>query len=368
MDHSREQIDVTVIVAVYNAAHSIVTALKSALAQEGVNLEVLVVDDASTDATVEIVENLARREPRIRLIRSVERSGPGPARNLALAQAKGDWVAVLDADDKYQAGRLSALLAVARDQKADMVADNLWLVDSSSGRAFDLMLPEKHIKAPRIVSPVDFVRNNQPINVKRKYGLLKPIIRRELIDRHTIRYNEETPYGSDFLLYVDCLAEGAKFVLVPEAYYYYELSRSQMTRSISTGQAEAFLEHCDQLLHRDNVKRTPGLVEALRNRSQQLRSDLVYLRFVTALKKRRPFAAIGVLASRPDLAWYIARHVGRSAVLRARQWSASLLVDRSGDGVTGRRRPRSTKQRQRPVHPTFDKETEGRWSKLQRPV
>ncbi|MCZ6893137.1 MAG: glycosyltransferase family 2 protein [Gammaproteobacteria bacterium] len=324
------QIGVTIIVAAFNAEDSIIEALQSALAQSDVEVEVLVVDDASTDGGANLVEKLAQSEPRVRLTRSDKRRGPGHARNLALDQANGQWIAVLDADDRFQADRLTSLLAVARDWDADMVADNLWFVDSSSGRPFDLMLHSKHISAPQVISTEAFVRNNQPINIKRKYGLLKPIIRRDFLNRHGIRYNLETFYGEDFLFYIECLVRGAKFVLVPEAYYFYELSRTSMTRTRSVRHAEIFLEQCNILMHREDIRSSPGLMRALTDRSEQLRSDLIYLRFITALKNRRPVEAFRVISSRPDLALFFALHIVRSVTLRCSQCSARIIHRNSG--------------------------------------
>lgn len=315
-------------------------AVKSALAQKDVSLEVLVVDDVSTDTTPAVVESFARSDPRVRLIRAEKRGGCGAARNIAIDQAKGDWVAILDADDWYREDRLSLLLNAARDWDADMVADNVWLVDDATRRPFDTMLSREHINAPRQISAEAFVQNSQPKNVKRKYGLLKPIIRRELLDRHAIRYNEETPYGEDFLLCIECLVRGAKFVLLPEAYYFYELSGKQMTRKTTVAQAESFLEHCDALLHREDIRSTPGLATALTERSAQLRADFVYMRFKAAIKSGRLFEAASIILSSPDRAAYIVRHINRSAMLRLRQWWAGK-ANRAADQAATALSPKS---------------------------
>lgn len=323
------QIAVTVVVAAYNAENTIAASLRSALDDNDVALEVIVVDDASIDGTARVVESLAQSDTRLRLIRAGKNGGPGAARNIAIDQAKGEWIAILDADDRFHSDRLSTLLAVAREWQADMVADNLWLVDGSSGRPFDLMLRAENINSPKEVSAEEFVRNNQPINVKRKYGLLKPIIRRDLLDRHAIRYEEGAPYGEDILFYVECLARGAKFVLVPEAYYFYELSRAQMTRTGSVSKAEAFITYCDRLSKRDDIQAVPGLARALGDWTEQLRANLAYLRFRRAFTDGRPIEAFGVLASRPDLLSYFALHIRRAAVLRLRQFFGGLGARRA---------------------------------------
>jgi glycosyltransferase involved in cell wall biosynthesis len=90
---------VSVIMPVYNSEETLRTALDSVLSQTWTNLEVLVVDDCSSDGTVPIVEEYARRDSRVRLIRAETNGGPYVARNLALRIAGGDFVTCHDADD-----------------------------------------------------------------------------------------------------------------------------------------------------------------------------------------------------------------------------------------------------------------------------
>lgn len=91
---------VSVIIPTYNRAGMVPLAIESALAQEYPDLEVLVVDDGSTDATADVV----RRFP-VRYVRQANR-GIASARNRGLHLATGDLVAFLDSDDLYLAGRL----------------------------------------------------------------------------------------------------------------------------------------------------------------------------------------------------------------------------------------------------------------------
>lgn len=90
---------VSVIMPVYNAEDVIRTALDSVLSQTWTNLEVLIVDDRSIDATVDIAEGYARTDPRVRLIRTGSNEGTYMARNLGLAAATGNLVTCHDADD-----------------------------------------------------------------------------------------------------------------------------------------------------------------------------------------------------------------------------------------------------------------------------
>ena len=90
---------VTVIVPAHNAAHFLATSVSSLRQQSWRNLEILIVDDASTDQTVEVAQSLAREDERIRFLQSPRNGGPYAARNLGLRVARGTYVTVQDADD-----------------------------------------------------------------------------------------------------------------------------------------------------------------------------------------------------------------------------------------------------------------------------
>lgn len=95
---------VSVIMPAYNAQAYIAQALASVLTQDYANLELLVVDDGSTDGTA---QHPALQDPRIRILQQAN-AGPAAARNLGLAQARGDLIAFIDADDLWLPGKLTA--------------------------------------------------------------------------------------------------------------------------------------------------------------------------------------------------------------------------------------------------------------------
>ena len=89
---------VSIVIPLYNKAPYIERALHSIRAQTLSDFEVIVVDDGSTDDGASIVA--AYSDPRVRLIRQ-SNAGPGPARNAGIAEAKGEFIAFLDADDEW---------------------------------------------------------------------------------------------------------------------------------------------------------------------------------------------------------------------------------------------------------------------------
>ncbi|NDH65996.1 MAG: glycosyltransferase family 2 protein, partial [Microbacteriaceae bacterium] len=96
---SNESPLVSVILPAFNSEKWISTAIQSLLAQTWTALEVLVVDDCSTDSTYAIAKSFEALDQRVRVMRAKTNSGPYHCRNIALKQAKGDYVTVHDADD-----------------------------------------------------------------------------------------------------------------------------------------------------------------------------------------------------------------------------------------------------------------------------
>jgi glycosyltransferase involved in cell wall biosynthesis len=102
--------DVTVVVPTRDRCRFLKRAITSALAQTGVHLEVLVVDDASTDSTNEIMSRLA--DPRVRYVKRTVSEGVSAARNTGVSEAKGRWIAFLDDDDVWSPDKLARQVGV----------------------------------------------------------------------------------------------------------------------------------------------------------------------------------------------------------------------------------------------------------------
>ena len=105
----------SILIPTWNAEATVERALDSVLAEQAIPLEVVVVDDASTDGTADFVGAIAERDPRVVLVRLRANGGVSAARNRGLATVRGEWVAFLDADDLLLPGALDALMAPTRD-------------------------------------------------------------------------------------------------------------------------------------------------------------------------------------------------------------------------------------------------------------
>src|SRR5262249_52798595 len=101
---------VTVVIPCFNAARVLPSAVESVLAQSSVGVEIVLVDDCSTDETPEVARSLAQAHSNVTVLAHAVNAGPGPARNTGLRRARSEFVCFLDADDAYIPGFFSAAL------------------------------------------------------------------------------------------------------------------------------------------------------------------------------------------------------------------------------------------------------------------
>jgi glycosyltransferase involved in cell wall biosynthesis len=100
---------VSVYIPTRNRVDLLAAAVRSVLAQQFTDLELIVVDDASTDGTVLFLESITREDRRVRALRNESPRGAPASRNKAITQATGDFITGLDDDDTFEPQRLSAL-------------------------------------------------------------------------------------------------------------------------------------------------------------------------------------------------------------------------------------------------------------------
>ncbi|GGE39562.1 glycosyltransferase family 2 protein [Actibacterium pelagium] len=217
---------VSVLIPVFNGEASIVKALSCVTEQSLESLEVIVVDDASTDGTSHLVEREALKDQRIKLIRLEENVGPGSARAAGLRVASGKWISILDADDWIAPTRLETLVNEAEANGLDAIADNLALVDPGLGTVVGTAFPL--VAEDKVDITIDsFLRNSLP-GAKVNLGWMQPVVRSEFLAQHKISW-PSLRHAEDMVFQARMLIAGARFSLKGEALYHYTQRRG--TRS-----------------------------------------------------------------------------------------------------------------------------------------
>jgi succinoglycan biosynthesis protein ExoO len=279
-------------------------------------LEVIVVDDASSDGTPEVVNALIASDTRVRLIRLAQNGGPGAARNAAFAAARGDWIAVLDADDAYVPSRLQALVTVGGAFAADIVADNIALYDGQARQVVSMGVSS--VASTHVVSRHDYVRRCRGNRDDVDWGLLHPMFRRTFICGHALKYPEDLRHGEDFVFMLWALLAGGKFVFTPEMGYLYTqrwgtvsnassgMSRTQVDFKTMSGHTLLLME--DRRVRADRI-----MHDLLRRRYRALRAIDVRHRMPAHLRER-DLMNVAKLLAYDRQAWLIlAKTIGAKA-------------------------------------------------------
>jgi succinoglycan biosynthesis protein ExoO len=227
------QPEVTVTVPVYNRAEFIGRALESVQRQSMDDWEVVVVDNASTDSTLQVARSIASSDSRIKVLANETNLGIAASRNRALANATGRYVTPLDSDDWFDAHRLERLVAAARAHNAEVICDDVQIVvddDDEPLTTLSAICDEPignalEIDMAGVLSRLGFERDGLTI------GLTKPMIDRQFLVDHSIHYDASLVVGEDYWFVADCVAAGAKLVVIPDAMYYYRIHSKQTTKT-----------------------------------------------------------------------------------------------------------------------------------------
>ena len=209
----------TVVIAAFHAAGTVGRSVSSALRQTDIETEAVVVDDASCDTTAKVAE-----EAGARVFRLASNGGPSAARNRALAEAQGLWIAVLDADDTMRPGRLRDMVDLGMRMEADIVLGNFQRSDENDNFLEDTpFLYGPTFERPCVWTLEDYLAGNQLVPGSRPLGYLKPLFRKEFLETTGLRYDLSLRNGEDFHLILASLSAVVRVVYSTATYYLYTI-------------------------------------------------------------------------------------------------------------------------------------------------
>lgn len=297
---------VSVIMANYNGEPFLAGAMQAVLRQTLGALELIVVDDNSTDASSALAQTIARADTRVRVLASRERLGPAGARNRALAIAEGVWIAVVDSDDLLHCERLGALLAEAETERCDIIADNQVLFDAEMRRPLGVLLDGPLGRRGGWIDARSYVRANT-FGVKGpSLGVLKPLIKREALERHRLRYDERLSIAEDYDLIIRALQAGLRYRVSPFIGYYYRKHPASISHRLSRPALDAMAanaaEHCATAQSSEEYR-------AHLRRARSIADARHFLDIIEAIKTGRAPRALASLIARPGAGVFLAQAV-----------------------------------------------------------
>lgn len=229
---------VSVVVPMYNSARYIKSCLVSVLNQTLKNLEVICVDDASTDDTVKIVSELAVKDRRIKLCKHNRNSGgPSEPRNTGIRLSRGKYIAFLDSDDMYTKSALEELVSVAEKWRADVVHTEKVYVPENN--AVDVKNGIKLIPFSResggfcekpFLETDKIAERVQMFHKSRFFGWVQnKLYRRDFLVGKNIFF-DKLIISEDLVFYFKVLCTAPRIVRVPNIFYIYRNNPESRTR------------------------------------------------------------------------------------------------------------------------------------------
>ncbi|MEJ8476539.1 glycosyltransferase family 2 protein [Roseibium algae] len=288
---------VSAIIPCYNTRDCVVTAVESALNQAGHPIEVIVVDDGSSDDSADVVERAFSNDSRVCVIRLPNNQGPSAARNAGFEAAQGEWIGLLDSDDIWRPNRVSTLLQHEAD--ADFIADNLMGFDAIANVETGAVYEEL---SNRWLNLTDFITPSAPD--RHDFGYLQPLIRRSFLIEHAIRYRVDVRAGEDLLLNLSILAKGGRAYYVNEPLYVYAtpvgaVSRNASPHSRSTADTKPLIQALIEFSEEFKSKLTSSENSAFKLRLADLRSQAPIGAFHRARTNKRYLEMLFLIAREP---------------------------------------------------------------------
>ncbi|QOD85855.1 glycosyltransferase [Weissella viridescens] len=242
-------IDISVVIPAYNAELTIANILEDVLGIK--NVEILVIDDGSTDQTKEVIEGLAEQYSNIRLILGTH-SGASASRNIGIEQANGTKIMFVDADDRINAEVVNACLQ--ENPQADMIAFPM-------NQTFNQEEPTTIAVAKE--ERVGLMRNAlQLCNQFQKQFQISAapyskIYETSFLHKNGLRFNEQLVIAEDMLFITTAMSHIASLRIETAGFYQYEMNENSVTHKMDLDivkNAELFLADLSRIVDQETIQ------------------------------------------------------------------------------------------------------------------
>lgn len=210
---------ISIIMPVYNSANQVETAISSIVAQSMSNWELLVIDDSSTDHTVDIVDKWTHKDQRITLIKLETNSGPGHAKNIGLNRAAGKYVTFCDSDDWIDKDAF-AILSSDEKEDSDVVVAGYYR-DICDSKNNVLESNSVQMQTWYCDQKKDVIRSIAVLDQKRLFSFaVNKLYKTELIKKKNICFSDKK-FGEDYDFNISFFAHCSSIRVLDKSFYHY---------------------------------------------------------------------------------------------------------------------------------------------------
>ncbi len=215
----KKQIGVTLIVINFNKENYIKECINSLKKQTMKQLEVVIVDDGSTDNSVSVIKKEIRRYKNFRLIEQ-KNGGPGAARNTGLSAAKGEYIAFLDSDDTVDTDVYKSMFDEAKKHNADTVVGDITCFNEK--RTWRLMYMDDLFK--KNLNPVRHIRTSKDLHVTP--SVCNKLFKKHLLEVYNIMFDQDLRVGEDLLFTQKALFKSNRTVVIDKSVLNYRVEQN----------------------------------------------------------------------------------------------------------------------------------------------
>ena len=219
----------SVIVPVYNEEKRIEKCIRSIQNQTLQDLEIIVINDGSTDRSYEILHELAQSDSRVKIF-SYDNGGTGFALNQGLKQVTGTYIGFSGADDWIEPAMFESLVNTIESESTELVVCDIMKEGFISQKCLNIIVPENQSE--------NLLRDL--ILFKFDYSLCNKLFKTELIHRFNIQFDDELKISQDVLFNLQVFAVIKNISLIPDAFYHYVAKPGSLMTRPQSQRIESF--------------------------------------------------------------------------------------------------------------------------------
>lgn len=238
---------VSIIVPCYNVAPYVDTCMNSLVNQTLRDIEIICVNDGSTDGTLAVLRGWAEKDARIRVI-DQGNGGVSSARNAGMAVAGGEYIGFVDPDDYVDASMYARLVETARRHDAEVVACGYVFFSEEGGSVTEegRYVPEEGFEPDS--GNARF--NGNPVWRRMRAELCNKVYRREVLQHYGLRVRLEFPAGEDYVFWMEFLPKASRLAVISDQLYFYRRKRAGSLTDLWDGDGALRMERLEYITAR----------------------------------------------------------------------------------------------------------------------
>lgn len=239
---------ISVIIPVYNAEQYLERCLKSVLSQTYINLEILLINDGSTDASQIICDKFAEKDERIRIIQK-DNSGVAETRNVGILEARGEYIGFVDSDDYIKQDMFEKMLMQAKKSNSDIVMCGYYVDNSEKIQKVSMNYENRYEGYSNIVHGLLKLYYGEYCNGL--YSLCNKLIKRTVYFQNNIMFDVSLKRGEDAWFIFQCLKNSNRVDVIREPLYFYYQNNQSIMHTLYEDQYEKWV-YMRKLLLKEN--------------------------------------------------------------------------------------------------------------------